>query len=367
MLSRTKGKVRLQTELQQAITSFSTQLKRRQLVGSSPVARKMLELIRLVVSCVRWNKSSTLMDIVKDVGDYLIAAHPLELVIGNVVRRVLHMIREEEQSAKKKNIDDFNNNKNIMARTKSVQNFFEDFVADDADCATSSNIKTPIIEGINELIDELDSIYSNVAEHAPQHIHSGEVILTYGKSKTVEEFLKEAHMKKRHFSVIVAEGAPTLDGPVVAKKLAELGIPTTVIPDSAIFAVMSRVDKVIVGTHAVLANGGLLGPAGLNAIALAAKYKSVPFIVCTGLFKLSPLHPSHADAFYELKAPAGVLPFDEFDCRDNADVESPMFDYVPPEVVTLFLTNGGGHHPTAIYRILTEYYSAGDYLWGVTS
>lgn len=39
---------------------------------------------------------------------------------------------------------------------------------------------------------------------------------------------------------------------------------------------MSRVNKVIIGTHTVLANGGLKAINGSHAIALAAKYYSVP-------------------------------------------------------------------------------------------
>ena len=47
----------------------------------------------------------------------------------------------------------------------------------------------------------------NIAAQALEHIHSNEVIMTIGKSKTVEAFLKNA-ARKRKFSVIVAEGAP---------------------------------------------------------------------------------------------------------------------------------------------------------------
>lgn len=38
--------------------------------------------------------------------------------------------------------------------------------------------------------------------------------------------------------------------------LAKSGIETTVINDAAVFAIMSRVNKVIIGTHTVMANGG---------------------------------------------------------------------------------------------------------------
>lgn len=42
---------------------------------------------------------------------------------------------------------------------------------------------------------------------ALEHIHSNEVIMTIGRSRTVEAFLKDA-ARKRKFHVIVAECAP---------------------------------------------------------------------------------------------------------------------------------------------------------------
>lgn len=47
-----------------------------------------------------------------------------------------------------------------------------------------------------------------------------------------------------------------LQGQELAMSLAKADIETTVINDSAVFAIMSRVNKVIIGTHTVMANGG---------------------------------------------------------------------------------------------------------------
>ena len=76
----------------------------------------------------------------------------------------------------------------------------------------------------------------------------------------------EWHFRQNYFCqlgmrhpVIVAECAPYYHGQILATSLAASKIPTTLIPDSAIFAVMSRVNKVIIGTHTILANGGLKG------------------------------------------------------------------------------------------------------------
>lgn len=44
--------------------------------------------------------------------------------------------------------------------------------------------------------------------------------------------------------------------------------------------------KVIVGAHAVMANGGVIAPIGLNMVALAAKRHAVPFVVLAGSHKV---------------------------------------------------------------------------------
>lgn len=59
--------------------------------------------------------------------------------------------------------------------------------------------------------------------------------------------------------------------------------------------------QVLVGAHAVLANGGVIAPAGVHMVALAAKRHSVPFVVLVGLHKLSPLFPHDPDVTYNGK------------------------------------------------------------------
>ena len=48
----------------------------------------------------------------------------------------------------------------------------------------------------------------------------------------------------------------SFQGHQLATSLAKASVETTVITDSAVFAMMSRVNKVIIGTHTLMANGG---------------------------------------------------------------------------------------------------------------
>jgi len=217
-------------------------------------------------------------------------------------------------------------------------------------------------DSITELLEELDQSAHSISCEALNHVNSSEVIMTIGKSKTVEMFLKTA-AKKRKFQVIVAECAPFYHGQELAVNLAKDNIETTVITDSAVFAMMSRVNKVIIGTHTVLANGGLKAVNGSYAVALAAKKYSVPLIVCTAAYKLSPryLQSIEQDGFNKFVSPHEVVSFTEVAISSESHVYNPVFDYIPPELVNLFIFNIGGNAPSYIYRLLSEMYCTGDY------
>jgi len=199
----------------------------------------------------------------------------------------------------------------------------------------------------------------DISGYAVDHIFANETILTYGISRTVTAFLKEA-AKFRKFEVIVAESAPSYEGQKQALMLAEAGIETTLVTDSAVFAMMRVVNKVIIGTHAVMANGGLVAHSGGANICAAAKYHSVPVVVLSGLHKLCPLYSFDQDTFNEHNAPSQIINYEEGKI-ENMDVQNPAFDYIPPDLVTLFITNSGGHAPTYIYRLLADSYDPADY------
>lgn len=176
---------------------------------------------------------------------------------------------------------------------------------------------------------------------------------------------QEAADKKRVFEVIVAESAPNLAGQEMARALAAAGIETTVISDSAIYAIMARVNQVLLPCRAMIANGGLIAPCGGHMAALAARELSVPVVCVTGLFKLSPVYRHDQDAFNDLKSPSALLGYAEVAAMQSSnegevDVLNPAYDYVPPELVDLYITNTGGHQTSYVYRLLNDYYDARD-------
>jgi translation initiation factor eIF-2B subunit beta len=353
---------------------------------------KTVELLRHMIGSTRWKSAAQLLHLLRGLGRELHAAGGFrEPAIGNVVRRTMAAVREEalreaqeeggsESSPGRLSLQSMLwalPQQHVRTTSRSFHNVGDhqrqESFASEADLQTEyppsyyssrPNLKQAVMEAITEIFTDLEDLHKNINEQATNHIHAGEVILTCGRSKTVELFLKAAAAKKREFQVIVCEGAPHYDGHVMAKELADAGIDTVVIPDSAIFAIMVRVNKVLLSAHAVLANGGLVANSGCNMVALAAHHNSVPTVCITGMFKLCPMYPHEGqDTLNDLVSPASVIAYAEMSDQLLTDVEfvNPVHDYIKPEYVNLYITNVGSFQPSFIYRLLAEYYHTDDW------
>lgn len=249
-----------------------------------------------------------------------------------------------------------------------------------ADSIKKEDLKAEVLEGIRELLDELDQADEQIAQYALDHIHSNEIILTHTSSTTVQTFLLAA-AKKRKFTVVHAEAHPNDHHDTHAtvltgrkryeaepdpedgqkwKKLTDAGITVVLIPDSAVFAMMSRVNKVILATHTVLANGGLVAAVGARNIAEAAKMHQTPVVVVSGVYKLSPVYPFNPEELIEYGDAGNVIGYQDGAFVDKMEVVNPLFDYVPADLVDLYITNLGGHAPSYLYRIVADHYRAED-------
>lgn len=418
-----------------------------------------------VVKKLKGKDADALIRRVQEVGQRLTAAQPRELAVGNIVRRVLGVIREEAEEdndidgstlgdgsgpgTPKGRVRGFSSppqhslEASTISYTSSTSTDTDHFqrppllgshtsyaVLNAAPMVTSmfsllshplsSNTSTPgssspalrgsprpsshttlstsfassggskdlsieVADGIVEIIDELSIVDDQIAAYAPEHIHSNEMILTYGSSQTVQKFLLRA-AAKRKFTVIHAEGFPNMhrethalvtgkhslsqsDGTEdeapsaehFSRPLIAAGITVVLIPDAAVFALLSRVNKVILGTHIVLANGGLIAAAGSKAICMGAREHRTPVVVVTGVYKLCPNFSFDFDALIEHGSPGPILGYGEDgDLVDTVDVENPLHDFVPANLIDLYVTNLGGHAPFSLSGVISDQYRAED-------
>ncbi|KAL1139159.1 hypothetical protein AAG570_009219 [Ranatra chinensis] len=334
---------------------FLYDVKYGKILGTYNITIETVNLLKDIVSNTDWKTAQDLLQTIRSQGKIITRKLPFESSVGNMVRRVLKIVREEYASCKNKQADE-------------VEESLHKIVTGDGPAggddysSTLGGLRPAILEHIEEFRTELETSAENMAQQAREHIHANEIIMTLGKSEVVEAFLKNA-AKDRKFQVFVATCGPQNCGDELAVSLAKANIATTVIPDCAIFGLMSRVNKVIVGTHTVMANGGLRAVCGSHSVALAARHYSVPVFVLAPLYQLSPryLCSYDQDAFNSFVSPEGVLKYSDGELLELMHVYNPAFDYVPPDLVTLFISNTGGHAPSYVYRLLSELYHPEDY------
>ena len=373
---------------------------------------RTVEILKTMIGSTRWRSPAQLLALLRGLGREMeMAGGFREPAIGNVVRRILAAVREEVLNGGTARTEDRSSLESMLwalpqhvkthtrgAGSMSLQNASQDsqdrhhgrsesigsvgdILEEQAMGASETNFSLPpifykaprgdlkqsIMEVIQEITSDLEDLHKTINEQATNHIHSGEVILTYGKSDTVIEFLRAAADKKLRFTVIVCESAPHYEGNDMARALAE---PTEagntmdvcVIPDSAIVAMMARVNKVLLPAHAVLANGGLVASSGCNLVTLAAAENAVPVVCLTGMFKLTPLFPHEGqDTLNDLLSPGSVVDY-AMQQDQQVDFVNPLYDYIRPEHINLYVTNVGSFQPSYIYRLLSEYYHQDD--WG---
>ncbi|KAF2848972.1 nagb/rpia/CoA transferase-like protein [Plenodomus tracheiphilus IPT5] len=459
------------TPVDPSVEHLISLLKRRQIRNSRPCAIATTALLLRVVGEFKGRDAAKLIERIRQVGRRLTSAQPREVVVGNIVRRVLGLVREvvdvhaEGQTPTNSepatphaphdslhrpplnsSISTFSPLRHAVVEPMHASVF--DNMSDSSEMSrrpplltshtsyaptsaaplvnslfglfsqpaeSPSNTSTPtgqmspngkstltalnlerlenlsksqpnldlkgeVMEGIRELQDELETSDKQIAEVALEHIHANEIILTHTASTTVQKFLLFA-ARKRKFTVVHAETYPhdhaATHGILLTgkkreanpdddldddkwKPLTEAGIQVYVIPDSHVFAIMSRVNKVILATHTVLANGGLVAAAGAHMIAKAAKEHQTPVVVLSGVYKLSPVYPFDIDELIEHGDAGMVIPYDDGDFVEKVDVENPLFDYVPADLVDLYITNLGGHAPSYLYRIVADHYRSED-------
>lgn len=145
--------------------------------------------------------------------------------------------------------------------------------------------------------------------------------------------------------VWVDETRPVLQGArLTAWELDRLGIPATLVPDSAAGSLMAagEVDLVVVGADRIAANGDVANKIGTYSLAVLAKHHGLPFYVAAPTSTIDLATPDGAAIPVEERDPdevtsvAGVRITPEGFAAYN-----PAFDVTPAGLVTAIVTEHG--------------------------
>ena len=193
------------------------------------------------------------------------------------------------------------------------------------------------------------------AEIAARRLEDGDRVLTHSYSRSVLRALERAAAEGKRIRVIVAESRPLLDGVEAAKSLARVGIPVTLVVDSAARYMMREATKVLLGADAITADGSIVTRSGGGLIALAAAEARVRVLVVAGTYKLYP------ETVYGITVKTPSLR-DEIVPRELRDRGvkgyAPLFETIPPGLVDALATERGLIAPEAVPLLIKEAYGS---------
>jgi len=140
---------------------------------------------------------------------------------------------------------------------------------------------------VDDFVEAAGEDRTRTARTAARLVRADSVVLVYSRSSTIEAALLRAAGEGRRFTVICPEARPAMEGRVLARRLAEAGIPVTACVDSAAFSVFPTADMVLVGADAVVPVG-LINKIGTSGLALLASGSGVPVYCVAGRLKMLP-------------------------------------------------------------------------------
>jgi translation initiation factor eIF-2B subunit delta len=195
---------------------------------------------------------------------------------------------------------------------------------------------------------------------ASDKIVNGDVILTYARSSIIERTLREAQKIGKKFRVIVVDSKPLYEGKKLAQSLAADGIAVDYYLIAGIAHAIGEATKVFVGAHAMMGDGRLYSRIGTAVVAMVAKDRNVPLIVCCESYKFT--DRVYVDSFggNELAPPEELLEDPQereawrqsMEKRPLLQMLNLMYDLTPAEYVNMIVTEHGNLPPSSVPAVL---------------
>ncbi len=181
-------------------------------------------------------------------------------------------------------------------------------------------------------LSQQEASLSFLADHAAEVI--GGTVITLSYSSNVLRALEACWHRELLKRVLVAESRPLNEGRRTAAALVDRGIPTTLIADAEMGVFVEEADTAVVGADTIRADGSLVNKSGTVLLALAARWRRIPFYTVAESHKVAP--PSFPFILEE-KAAQELLP----EPIPGVSVRNVYFDLTPARYITGYITERG--------------------------
>lgn len=220
------------------------------------------------------------------------------------------------------------------------------------------NVEEALEDKVCEILErQLDYEY-RIAEYGAELIADGDRILTHchsgalagsGYGGRVISVLRRAKEQGKEIHVYTCETRPYFTGArITVYELEKLGIPHTLITDGMSGYLMQKglIDKVLVGSDRVAANGDLINKVGTYLHAVAAKANNIPFYTATSSHTIDDSLESALEFEVEYRSEDEILRlYDSPITLEGTKTLHPSFDITPNHLITSIITEKGVIQP----------------------
>jgi ribose 1,5-bisphosphate isomerase len=298
------------------VKTIANQIRTMKIRGAGKIARAAARALKITARTTKVRTPNEFVKELDQVSEYLLSTRPTAVSLPNAVRF-------------------------ITLKPKLTK---------DADLRTLQKL---VVSRADEFIHSSKDAVKRIGEIGARRISDGDVIMTHCNSSCALSVIKTAFKQGKHIEVYVTESRPFMQGLVSARELLKMGVPTTLIVDSAVRHFIRDVDKVIVGADSIAANGAVVNKIGTSQMALAAHESRVLFFVAAESYKFHPGTLVGSLVEIEERDPNEIVNSKRF---PGIKIRNPSFDVTPPEYVDLIITERGIIPPSAAYTLLEEHF-----------
>ena len=233
------------------------------------------------------------------------------------------------------------------------------YVLRDRDGDTVADLRDAVVAAADDFRRRLEYAQADLGRVGANRLRDGDVVMTHCHSTSVVSCVRAAVEQGKHLRAVVKETRPRNQGHITAERLDELGVPVTLVVDSAARRYLDDVDHVFVGADSITADGSVVNKIGTSGLAANARDRGTDFVVAAQTLKLHPETLSGHTVDIEMRSDDEVLSPERRAELGDPDVENPAFDVTPPRYVDAIVTERGQFPPAGVVGLMREMFGAG--------
>lgn len=281
----------------------------KKIQGASNIAKHALKALIWVSKTSKAKTTGNFKRELKKAEQLLINARPTEPMTRNAIKYVIYMAKKEKDIKK---------------------------------------LKKRIIFYSKKCLDKFKKAKITIAEIGSRKVKQNSSILTHCHSSNVINILKNC--KKKKIKVVCTETRPLFQGRRTARDLTKVGVPVTMIVDSAAANLIRKCSMVIIGADVITSEGNIINKIGSKALAILSKHYDIPFYIAAETWKFNP-----KTAFGEIETIEQRNPKEVWkNPPKKLKILNPAFEAVGKELIDGIITEEGVFAPESIYSIFNN-------------